>query len=215
MKLDLKRITAICIDGRPYDKERHERYVIIFRYMLDQIEFHSIKFMGSYNPEIEGVEHIPTGIFGLFEYSKICILILTNYIDSDYCLIFQDDGFIVNPDLWSDKFYDYDYIGAPWPLYLNWPTEGNQVGNGGFSLRSKKLLDLTKTFTNHFTENEDTFIVNNRRHILIEKGMKIADLDIARKFAVERPLDDTHNINTCFGFHGNDKIGIAVNKIKN
>ena len=36
------------------------------------------------------------------------------------------------------RFFDYDYIGAPWPNNFV-----NRVGNGGFSLRSKKFLELT------------------------------------------------------------------------
>ena len=54
-------------------------------------------------------------------------------------LIIQHDGFILNHKAWDNEFLNYDYIGAP----VYWM--GNkliEVGNGGFSLRSKKLLKI-------------------------------------------------------------------------
>lgn len=62
---------------------------------------------------------------------------LNKYIETSYVLIIQYDGFILNPDAWTDEFLEYDYIGAPW-----WYTDDCNVGNGGFSLRSKKLLEI-------------------------------------------------------------------------
>jgi hypothetical protein len=43
-----------------------------------------------------------------------CIYNLTRHIDTDYCLLVQPDGFVINPDKWDDDWYNYDYIGAPW-----------------------------------------------------------------------------------------------------
>ena len=81
---------------------------------------------------------------------------LNNYIDSDFVLIIQDDGHIVNPHLWDNEFLNYDYIGAPWPNNKKWKNRFskydekvssniirnfnlNNIGNGGFSLRSKNF----------------------------------------------------------------------------
>lgn len=215
-KLDLKKITLFCLDGREENQERTARYKKILNFMMSNVDFFDIKFLSPFDIEIDGIKNIKVERMNIFNYSNFCLSRLNNYIDSEFCLIFQDDGFILNPDLWDNSFYDYDYIGAPWPLYIGWPEEGKQVGNGGFSLRSKKFLqvsaDLPKT-----TANEDTYLVCENRHILESKGLKIAPLEVARKFAIEFPLDENHNINNCFGFHAKSLLDSAIeyiNKIK-
>ena len=58
----------------------------------------------------------------------------------------QPDGFVTKEGAWSDENYKYDYIGAPWDLSFDFPglNEDTQVGNGGFSFRSRRLLFTTK-----------------------------------------------------------------------
>jgi hypothetical protein len=36
--------------------------------------------------------------------------------DTEFAILVHEDGFIVNPECWSDEFLKYDYIGAPWPI---------------------------------------------------------------------------------------------------
>ena len=199
-KLDLKKITAVVIDGRGYLEERYNRFKEIVSFMQKHIEFDSIKMFLVEDPKIPGIEFNKINRFGISDYSKFCLHELTNYISTDFCLIFQDDGFVLNPGYWSDEFYMYDYIGSPWPLYIGWPEEGKQVGNGGFSLRSKRLLEYSKTLTHHTTENEDTFLLDERK-ALDDAGIKIAPVEIARKFSIENHMDSDHSIHNCFGFH--------------
>jgi hypothetical protein len=212
-KLDLKKITAVVIDGRGYLEERYNRFKEIVSFMQKHIEFDSIKMFLVEDPKISGIEFHKINRFGISDYSRFCLFKLSEYVNTDFCLIFQDDGFIINPDLWKDDFYNYDYIGSPWPLYMGWPKEGEQVGNGGFSLRSKKLLELTKTFTDHSTQNEDTYIVADKKSSLIDAGLKIAPLEIARLFSIENSLDDNHGLNTCFGFHAKHLLNAGIKKI--
>jgi hypothetical protein len=213
-KIDLNRVTAICIDGREMNNETLEKYKKILTFMVDKINFGAIKFISTKNPEIKGVDFYKTPRFGILDYSKFCLFKLTEYINTDFCLIFQDDGFVLNPNLWNDSFYDYDYIGSPWPLYIGWPEEGKQVGNGGFSLRSKNLLDFTKTLTDHTTENEDTYIISVKRKELEDSGLKIAPLEVARLFSVENNLDEDHRLDTCFGFHAKHLLDDAIKMIQ-
>ena len=213
-KIDLKKITAVCIDGRPYDKERYERYSVILNFFLTNVEFASIQIISTHDPEIEGVTYTRIKEFGISDYSRFCLHHLSDWVNSEFCLIFQDDGFILNPNLWDDSFYEYDYIGSPWPLYMGWPVEGQQVGNGGFSLRSKRLLEFTKTFTGHTTENEDTYIVGTNRKNIEDEGLKIAPLEIARLFSIENGLDDEHRLDTCFGFHAKHLLDDAIKMIQ-
>ena len=48
----------------------------------------------------------------------------------------QWDGYAVNPGAWDAAFLDCDYLGAKW----SWHKDAMRVGNGGFSLRSRRLL---------------------------------------------------------------------------
>ena len=41
------------------------------------------------------------------------VLNLKQHSDNDFVMVIQEDGHIVNPNLWDDEFLKYDYIGAP------------------------------------------------------------------------------------------------------
>ena len=126
------------------------------------------------------------------DYSRFVFKDLINYIDTDHVLIFQWDGFIIDPSSWSNRFLDYDYIGAPWP---NGIFGGAQVGNGGFSLRSRRLLEITASSDLDPGEFEDLTISNeiSRLH-----PINIAPIGLARRFSYElEPIEAP-----TFGFHG-------------
>jgi len=81
-----------------------------------------------------------------------------------------------------------------------------RVGNGGFSLRSKKLLDIPTKFNMPFLEdrgfyNEDGNICVYNRDFLLNFGIKYATIDVAAKFSREIFLPEYKDIVT-FGFHG-------------
>ena len=98
------------------------------------------------------------------------------YIDTDFVLITQADGFIINPHKWTDIFLEYDYIGAPFPDEPQYGFTGDtRVGNGGFSLRSKKLIDmpinLNLPYRNKEVDrwHEDNYYCVSQRKTLQEK----------------------------------------------
>jgi hypothetical protein len=149
-------------------------------------------------------------------YSKFMMYELRKYVTTEFCLTFQGDGFIINPHLWNNEFLDYDYIGAPW---VN--EKYNNVGNGGFSLRSQKFLQAAETleynskiqFQNHVPAGElitpeDWFICNYNFNAMKKMGVNFSNINIAYKFAVEHPsihkFFDRNNLKTynSFGFHG-------------
>src|SRR5476651_2455270 len=47
------------------------------------------------------------------QYSLFVMYCLTHFIDTDFALIVQDDGWVVNGNNWRDEYLNYDYIGAP------------------------------------------------------------------------------------------------------
>jgi hypothetical protein len=78
--------------------------------------------------------------------------------DTDFVLSVQLDGFPTRPDLWSDDFLQFDYIGAPWPAELN----PYRVGNSGFSLRSRKWHEVSATLP-YNNQGDDEFWCRDAR----------------------------------------------------
>jgi hypothetical protein len=113
----------------------------------------------------------------------------------------QRDGFVLNLELFHIDWFNLDYIGSPWPAFFR--GEGvNQIGNGGFSLRSRKLMkEVSKIDLSYFpNEPEDNIICLKAYPYLIDLGFKFASLKEAAKFGVEWLLPETP-LKT-FGFHG-------------
>jgi hypothetical protein len=130
------------------------------------------------------------------EYSQYVIQQLIKHIHTDFVLIVQWDGYVTNPSAWTDEFLEYDYIGARWP----WHKDGFTVGNGGFSLRSTKLMKevLELQAGVNYLVNEDELICKVHRPQLEKHGIKFASDVIADKFSYERNIPQSET----FGFHG-------------
>ena len=75
------------------------------------------------------------------------------------------------------------------------------MGNGGFSLRSKKLLEESSALTdpNFNVHPEDVYTCHPKgvREDLLLKGITYAPIDLGIKFSVEKALYTGQ-----FGFHG-------------
>lgn len=126
---------------------------------------------------------------------------LPKFISTSHALFFQWDGWVINPGAWDARFLEYDYVGAPW-----WYKDDYNVGNGGFSLWSKHLMDFLAVNKEqypipepHLGLPEDHTLCRIYRQDL-EPQFKWAPQELAWHFAVERtalyPLDQV------FGFHG-------------
>ena len=120
------------------------------------------------------------------EYSEFVLKELYTYIATPLCLIIQYDGFILNPEAWSDDFWDYDYIGAPWMLFDERDPLYGIVGNGGFCLRSKRFMELVAhddAIQN--IDYEDRTVCYHHKHYIEAKGLKFCPLETARNFSIE------------------------------
>lgn len=143
------------------------------------------------------------------DYNSIMIKHLWPFIRTEHILVVQYDGMAVNENYWSDDFLKYDYIGAVWP----WPHHppGYKVGNGGFSLRSKKLLHMLKDKTIvqsiQLPMYEDLYIGVHYKNLLVSRGANIADEKVACKFSNEHPPGYKHT----FGFHGTFNVPYYLN----
>jgi hypothetical protein len=141
------------------------------------------------------------------------LLLTTNFWNNligEKVLIYQDDSIIYKSNI--NDFIEYDYIGAPWPHSYN--ENRNNVGNGGFSLRTRKAcIDVLNRHPNNnllldkvkFSKNTLEFIKNGGLdHIpedvyystlMIELGYKVATYDVAEQFSTEL----TYNLNSLGG----------------
>jgi hypothetical protein len=146
------------------------------------------------------------------QYSLFCLHKMTDYVKTDYALVFQPDGMILNPCAWDYSFLNYDYIGAVW----NFHNDTHRVGNGGFSLRSKRLMDITKNDSNIVPRNDDCFYYAEdhqisrlyRGYLENKYDIKFAPEDVAEKFSIENY--GVHSPNNkykgSFGIHGKGSI---------
>lgn len=191
MKPNLNKVTLICVDC-----SRHAEAVAAIRKSMHECDFAAVKFLTDREFEIEDIEVINIlPIRSKEQYSDFMIKELYKYFDTEFCLIIQHDGYILNGESWQDEFLNYDYIGSPW-LY----TDGKNVGNGGFSLRSRLLqIFLANDEFIKASDPEDQAIGRLYRDYLIKTySIKFAPEDLADQFAYElrTPIYDT------FGFHG-------------
>lgn len=138
------------------------------------------------------------------------------YITDDFCLNVQHDSTIIDSSKWSDDYLKYDYIGAPWPMNIIQASDmvagriekiPNVVGNGGFSLRTRKFVEESaKLGWQH--KNEDLNICVFNYGTMKEAGINFAPPELAAQFSVEHPTPyknfDRRILFTynSFGFHG-------------
>lgn len=210
---ELKNVTVVsinCVNVR--------MAITAVKYSMRNIKFFKSKIFTSeeipIDLDVDGIEFIKIPKLNYEEYNRFIVYNLFSHIESDYVLIVQDDGYVINPHKWTEDFLKYDYIGAPWALppvtdkvgYRDIFGNIIRVGNGGFSLRSRNLLSLPTKLDLEWKPyfgfyNEDGFFTCHNRHIFEQEGCLFAPLDVAVKFSHETSIPETEGIEP-FGFHG-------------
>ena len=136
-------------------------------------------------------------------YDRFCSLQLHECFTTDHALVCQLDGFPVRWDLWEETFLDFDYLGAPWPpgwLRASGVDSDSRVGNGGCSLRSRRLC-LALRDAPWTPAADDVFISALARPWLERKGMRFADPVTAARFGREYPTPEHAGVSQSFSFH--------------
>jgi Protein of unknown function (DUF5672) len=129
------------------------------------------------------------------DYSRFVLRELPAHIHTPFVLITQWDGFVIDAAAWRDEFLAYDYIGAVWP---DQPAD-QQVGNGGFSLRSRRLMDAGLDPHIQQLHPEDVVLCRTYRQWLQNTHhIRFAPPDLARCFAFENETPRGATL----GFHG-------------
>ncbi len=201
-KLFLKDVTLVCVDCVDLD-----RVVFAIEQCRKNINFEKILLLTSIENNLPYSRKIEK-ICNRGQYSEFCLHKLADHIDTKHCLLVQYDGFIINSNLWDNNWLQYDYIGSPFLF------NANLVGNGGFSLRSKKLLDMCKVLYNKTPTNhcEDLVICSRWRKTLESNNIKFSPPQSAKKFSTHYK----NKMHESFGFHNKDyAVEIRINHNKN
>jgi hypothetical protein len=190
--LDLANVTLLCVETRKPELAhwaidrclkgtQFAKVVLITNLDLVDIKRPEIDYVGA--PLIKTTA----------DYSDLLLKGIDQYVTGSHVLVMQWDSFVIHPELWSDEFLKYDYIGPIWPHHPDTP-----VGNGGFSLRSVKLLQAIKRPGFIQKHPEDYCIcADNKAFLEGQCDIHFAPINVAEQFAVER--SEWHS---AFGFHG-------------
>jgi len=144
-----------------------------------------------------------------------CNACLSEHFETEYALVVQNDGFPLRSGL--ERFLgEWDYVGAPFMrrrlltrMLGLWPRFA--VGNGGFSLRSKKICTLVnRRWANHarflkgtkYQAEDDYYCyllpLFSRSY---RKAVTFAPLSVALEFAYDDLYQELPD-KMPFGFHG-------------
>jgi Protein of unknown function (DUF5672) len=120
------------------------------------------------------------------------------HVQTSHALTVQWDSGIVSPAQWSAGFLGCDYVGAPW----GWHGDEYEVGNGGFSLRSRRLMHYIADHRQEFPlgHPEDDLLCRHYRPALERAGFQWASTDMALRFSFERT--GFSGLERHFGYHG-------------
>lgn len=184
----------------------------------------------------EHIDHCNIFRLDYHQYSWFVMYSLHNFIETDYVLIVQDDGWVIDGNNFTEDYYQYDYIGSvthaaltETNFHYNWSwTQLNEpmfiIQNGGFSFRSKRFLQapgkhgiMHSTFNVQPFCNEDVQLTSFLRPALEAVGMKYAPTDVAKQFSAEYFCPGVHDdidMNKLVGLHGQSRKLVKTNKIQ-
>jgi hypothetical protein len=127
---------------------------------------------------------VPTSKWdSLYERVKYFWYAVPDYIHTKFMLEIQWDAWIIDPDMWTDEFLEYDFVGAPW-----WYTDGLNVGNG-CALRSMKFMRYLQEHQKEFplkdAREDDLLGRRYRKKLEKEAGLKWPSEQLASRYAFE------------------------------
>jgi hypothetical protein len=208
----LSSICCIAVDGRSDSTNRVDLLCNLASKMRHLMNMGDAVILSAKPPskDYPGVRVILINALNYNEYSMVAFNQLHRFTDKEHLMVFQDDGFITRPDLWTDEFLQYDYIGAPWSHSYSWSGPDRDVGNGGFSIRSRRLSEMCSALPFINGAHEDGLICYHYRDYLISNGIRFAPLSLAYRFSIENPFDSNHSIENTFGFHGKQHVEMGM-----
>jgi len=195
--LDLPNVTSITADDRT-DGQTVGRLASVTRWHRRFLRLGREVILSGSRPDVDGIDWVKLGKWNehyRIAYSRWCQAELPDHFSTPYVMIWQLDGFALDPQYWSSEFLGYDYIGKP---------EFFGVGNGGFSLRSKRFCEEARRLPRLNGTFEDWYFCVVKRSDLEGAGMQYAPAHVAARWS------GGPSLNGCFGFHYNDDRFLRV-----
>lgn len=207
----LSGVTAVCVDTLHHRMAIRESMRLAeqpFAQVVLVTDEEGLRHLPPQRPDKLRIDLVPT-IKSVGEYSRYVLHSLPDHVNTPHALVFQWDGFVLDIQRWRPDFLHYDYIGAPWVgAHASGPRA---VGNGGFSLRSLKLLRAVREIAPDSGDRpEDNVICFDLADRLEhEYGIRFAPVSVANHFSVEHMTPANFRGETAelpaqctFGFHG-------------
>lgn len=154
----LRHVTLVSVTGLPDARGA----ALALRVSLDQLPGTQAVLCSPVAPPglDPRIRHMPLAPMHYHEYSWFMLFALWRVIPTEFALVVQDDGWVLDGNLWQDDWLQYDFIGAPihlahvlapdgerWLRGFEWTRDYGQPGyrvhvvqNGGFSLRSQRMM---------------------------------------------------------------------------
>ena len=171
-----------------------------------------VKFCDKYSIELQIAKNLVPGR----DIRSLCIDLVANLhtrFNTPYVLTIQDDGFPLRSGL-GELVGEWDFVGAPWVhhnTYYDLYPRKYCVGNGGFSLRSKKLCEVaSRTYKKWFSHlpywwyvaGDDTFYCKTLRFWFrsVVHDMKWPAPEDAATFSIEHDNESLPS-SPPLGFH--------------
>jgi hypothetical protein len=128
-KLQLPTITLLIADDIAPERAKN-----VLEICKRHADFGAVKLLTS--KEVEGAIKIQP-LNSLIAYSVFMLTEAYRHVETEHCLVVQRDGFILNPESWKPEWLELDYVA---PIFMQTYADGEKVGSGGFSLRSKLMM---------------------------------------------------------------------------
>lgn len=198
MKLRLPNVTLILCDCLNTD-----RSIKVLEHCKSRVDFGAVKFLTSLPCDYEHrVEIMPLN--SLIAYSIFMLTKVYQYVETEKMLLVQRDGWILNPQSWDNSWNELDYIGG---LFMQY----NKVGSGGFSYRSKALMEYMASITPQWDGTQQEADRIQQKLNCYEDGeicfgsarnkFKIASLEQAANFSQAGNRDKRYFREYPFGYH--------------
>ena len=202
-KLQLPSVTLMCIDCVDVN-----RAIAVVEHCKTLCDFGAVKVLTSIPTDYEHIKISPLN--SLVEYSIFMLTECSKYIDTDHVLIIQRDGWILNTNTWDNSWLEYDYVA---PIFNQYDI----VGSGGFSLRSKRLMDKITEWmpvwdgtSQNANEIQDQLGYYEDGVISFSNELKAlfnyAPIEVANQFAQGGNMNIDNYVEFPFGFHGSARV---------
>lgn len=198
MKLSLPSVTLMAIDCVDAN-----RAINVLEHCKNMADFGAVKLLTHIPVQYEHRVRIKP-LNSLIAYSIFMLTKVHEFIETEHVLIVQRDGWILNPESFNPSWLELDFIG---PLFVQY----DHVGSGGFSLRSKRLMQNVASNTPEWdwTQKQAEEIQETRGYY--EDGViclsnlyskfKIASLEQSANFAQGGNRNPKYFRDRPFGFH--------------